>query len=82
MATPRKKPASRSKVQTVDTNEYNRLEIYCIWLNEYYNALLTAGFKHEVALSLVMDKDSYPNWVEFRIPTDNEISKYMDEDED
>ena len=56
--------------------------MYCIWLNEYYNALLKAGFKADVAMTIMMDKESYPDWVEWRIPSTNEISKYMDEDED
>jgi hypothetical protein len=56
--------------------------MYCIWLNEFYTSLLRAGFKHDVALALITDKESYPDWVEWKIPTDADISKYMDEDED
>jgi len=56
--------------------------MYCIWLNEYYNALKRAGFKDDIALGLLGDKESYPDWVNFKLPTENEISKYMDEDED
>lgn len=81
MAT-RKKPTSKKKVQTVENEQYSELEIYCIWLNEYYRALLTAGFKSDIALSLIMDKDSYPAWVSFKLPTDNDVRKYLDEDED
>lgn len=77
MAATRKK-----RVATVDTNEYNRLEMYCIWLNEFYTSLLRAGFKHDIALAIVTDKDSYPDWVEWKLPTDKDISRYMDEDED
>ena len=72
----------KKKVETVDTNEYNRLEMYCIWLNEYYTSLLQVGFKHDIALALIIDKDSYPDWVEWKLPTDTDIAKYMDEDED
>lgn len=83
MATPKKKPTTRRKVvRTVDTDEYNKLEMYCIWLNEFYTSLIRAGFKHDIALALVTDKDAYPDWVEWKIPTDSDISKYMDEDED
>lgn len=80
MAT-RKRPSTRKKV-TVEDDSYNRLEMYCIWLNEYYTALKRAGFKDDIALGLLGDKDSYPHWVDFKIPTNNEISKYIDEDED
>lgn len=72
----------KKRVVTVDTNEYNRLEMYCIWLNEFYTSLLRAGFKHDIALALVTDKDSYPDWVEWKLPTDTDIARYMDEDED
>lgn len=72
----------KKRVVTVDTNEYNRLEMYCIWLNEFYTSLLKSGFKHDVALALITDKESYPDWVEWKLPTDRDISRYMDEDED
>lgn len=81
MAT-RKKPTSQKKVKTVEDEQYSELEIYCIWLNEYYSSLLKAGFKADIALSIIMDKDSYPAWVNFRLPTDTDIKKYLDEDED
>ena len=83
MATQRKKKAAKPKrVATVKTNEYSQLEMYCIWLNEFYEGLRTAGFKHDIALAIMMDKDSYPAWVDFRIPTDIDVNKYLDEDED
>jgi hypothetical protein len=44
--------------------------------------LLRSGFKHDVALALIIEKDSYPEWVNFKLPTDLDVSKYMDEDED
>lgn len=81
MAT-RKKPTSQKKVKTVEDEQYSELEIYCIWLNEYYSSLLKAGFKADIALSIIMDKDSYPAWVNFKLPTDTDIKKYLDEDED
>lgn len=82
MATPKKKPTTRKRIQTVDSSDYNKLEMYCIWLNEFYTSLIRAGFKIDIALALVTDKDAYPDWVTFKIPTDADVSKYMDEDED
>ena len=53
---PRKKKQPRArKPRTVENEEYTALEMYCIWLNEYYNSLLKAGFKSDLALSFVMD---------------------------
>lgn len=79
MAT-RKRPSA--KKVTVADDSYNRLEMYCIWLHEYYTALKHAGFKDDIALALLGDKESYPDWVNFKIPTESQIAKYMDEDED
>lgn len=81
---PRKKksqPRNR-KPRTVENEEYTALEMYCIWLNEYYNSLLKAGFKSDLALSFVMDKTSYPNWIDYKAPTEDEIKKYLDEEDE
>lgn len=64
MAAPRKKPTP--KVKTVSDESYTELEMYCIWLNEYYTALKKAGFDHSMAAMLMMDKDSFPDWVSFK----------------
>lgn len=77
---PKKKPAKR--VRTVKDESYTELEMYCIWLNEYYTSLIKAGFKSDLALSFVMDKSSYPNWVQYRSPNEDEIRRMLDEDDD
>ena len=78
MATARKK-----KVTAVeDDNAYSKLDQYSIWLHEFYQSLLRAGFKHDVALGIIMDKDSYPDWVEFKTPTDKDIIKHIEEEEE
>jgi hypothetical protein len=79
----KKKPQPRNrKPRTVENEEHTALEMYCIWLNEYYNSLLKAGFKSDLALSFVMDKTSYPNWVDYKAPTEDEIKKYLDEEDE
>jgi hypothetical protein len=79
----KKKPQPRNrKPRTVENEEYTALEMYCIWLNEYYNSLLKAGFKSDLALSFVMDKTSYPNWIDYKAPTEDEIKKYLDEEDE
>ena len=81
MATSRKKPVR--KVETVKEDSYSELEMYCIWLNEYYKALRNAGFNESLALGLLIDKGSYPAWVKYRIPSPSEIVDFIeDEDED
>jgi len=83
MAQRKKKPQPRTrKPRTVENEEYTELEMYCIWLNEYYKSLLKAGFKSELALSFVMEKSSYPSWVAYKAPTDEELKKYLDEEDE
>ena len=77
MATARKK-----KVETVDVNSYSRLDLYCIWLHEYYTSLKNAGFSDEMCLGLLADKDTYPAWVEFKTPTKADILKHIEDEED
>jgi hypothetical protein len=79
---PRKKKSQARKPRTVANEEHTELEMYCIWLNEYYKSLLKAGFRSELALSFVMDKSSYPNWVNYKAPTEDEIKRYLDEEDD
>jgi hypothetical protein len=78
---PRKKKTVK-RVRTVKDESYTELEMYCIWLNEYYKSLLKAGFQSDVALSFVMDKTSYPSWVQYRSPNEDEIKRMLDEDDD
>jgi hypothetical protein len=56
----KKRPVKR--VTVVDEN-YTPLEQYCIALNEYYKALRKAGFPESICMSMIMDKDSYPDWI-------------------
>lgn len=82
---PRKKKAAAkpaTRVRTVKDESYTELEMYCIWLNEYYNSLLKAGFKSDVALTFVMEKSSYPSWVNYRSPSEDEIKGMLEDDDD
>lgn len=78
----RKKATAKKQVQTVKDESFSELEMYCIWLNEYYASLLKSGFKSDVALTLLMDKTSYPSWVQYKAPTEEELGKYLDDDDD
>jgi hypothetical protein len=81
MAARKPKKQSQKRVRTVKNEEYTELEMYCIWLNEYYCSLLKAGFKSDIAMAFVMDKTSYPTWVEYR-PSEDEIRRMIDDDDD
>jgi len=79
MATPRKRIA---KPRTVADESYSPLEMYCIWLHEYKKALRKAGFNNDDALWLVATKESFPDWVSYKAPTEKDIQNLLDEDED
>lgn len=81
-AAPRKKVRQVKRVRTVKNPYHSKLEVYAIWLNEYYNALKAAGFPEDICLSLVMDKESYPAWVNFELPKDIDASKFTDEEDE
>lgn len=78
----RKKPVSRTKVKTVLSDDYTPLEKYCIALNEYYKALRVAGFATDICMSMIQDKDSYPDWLIPDLPNKINPLKYVDDDED
>jgi len=47
----------------VQDDYYTPLESYCIGLNTYYTALRKAGFSTDIAMAMIMDKASYPDWL-------------------
>lgn len=77
MATPRKR-----RTKTVADESYSKLDQYCIWLYEFHASLIRAGFDEVVARAIACDKDSYPDWVEWRLPSTEDIRKYLEEEED
>jgi hypothetical protein len=81
----RKKPVKRVAVKTVRDESYSKLERYCIAMNEYYKALRVAGFPVDVAMSVMMDRDSWPDWMlpDVGMPNKMDPLEYIDdEDED
>ena len=51
-------------------------------LNEYYRALRVAGFPTDICMSMIQDKDSYPDWLIPDLPNKINPLKYVDDDED
>lgn len=56
MAKPRQK-------KVIDLDTYSALDAYCIALNEYYKSLRRAGFSTDTAFWMILDKDSFPDWI-------------------
>ena len=78
---PRKKKPQPRKPRTVANEEHTELEMYCIWLNEYYNSLRKAGFTVEISLGVLGMKELHPEWM-VTAPTLDEVRKHLEEDED
>jgi hypothetical protein len=81
-ATPKKKVKTVKRVRTVKDPYHTKLEVYAIWLNEYYKSLKAAGFPEDICLSLIMDRESYPAWVKFELPKNIDASKFIDEEDE
>jgi len=47
----------------IQDDYYTPLESYCIGLNTYYTALRKAGFSVDIALAMIQDTSSYPDWI-------------------
>jgi len=77
MATSKKK-----KVTNTDSDSYNKLDAYCIWLNEYYRSLRKAGFDTQNALWLITEPQSFPEWVPFGDVTNSDITDYLEDEDD
>ena len=77
-----KKVAKAKKVSTVKDESFTELDMYCIWLDEFYRSLRKAGFAENVAMGLITDKSSYPDWIKYGKINDAAIAKALEEDED
>ena len=76
-----RKRAPREK-KVIDLETYSALDAYCIALHEYYKSLRKSGFSEDMAFWLILDKDSYPDWILPKIPNKIDSQPYEDDDED
>jgi hypothetical protein len=47
-----------------------------------YRALIRAGFRSDIAMGLIVDKDIYPDWILPSLPNRIDNIPYEDEDDD
>jgi hypothetical protein len=71
-----------ARKRVIDLDTYNALDAYCISLNEYFKSLRKAGFSEDMAFWLLLDRDSYPDWILPSIPDRVDRLPYEDDDED
>lgn len=70
------------KKQVIDLETYNALDAHAIALNEWYKSLRKAGFSTDMALGIILEKDSFPDWILPRLPNKIDPLPYEDDDED
>ena len=70
------------KKQVIDLETYNALDAHAIALNEWYKSLRKAGFSTDMALGIILEKDSYPDWILPKLPNKIDPLPYEDDEED
>jgi hypothetical protein len=70
-----------AKKKVIDLDTYNALDQWAISLNEMYKALRRSGFAVDIALAIITDRDSYPDWILPELPNRIDNIPY-DDDED
>jgi len=71
-----------AKKRVIDLDTYNALDAWCIALNEYYKSLRRAGFTEGIALFMITDHESFPDWIIPDLPNRIDRIPYEDEDDD
>lgn len=66
---------------SIDSEIYTPLEAYAIGLHEFYRSLRKAGFPVDLALAIITDRSSYPEWLLPSIPDDLENPESWEEEE-
>jgi hypothetical protein len=52
-----------AKKKVIDLDTYNALDAWAISLHEMYRALIRAGFRSDIAMGIIMERDAYPDWI-------------------
>jgi hypothetical protein len=71
-----------AKKKVIDLDTYSALDAYAIALNEWYKSLRRAGFSVELCLAIIIEKDTYPDWIIPSLPNRIDNIPYDDEDDD
>ena len=71
-----------AKKKVIDLDTYSALDAYAIALNEWYKSLRKAGFSTDMALGIIVEKDSFPDWILPKLPNRIDTIPYDDEDDD
>jgi len=70
------------KKQVIDLGTYSALDAHAIALNEWYKSLRRAGFSTDLALGIILERDSFPDWILPKLPNKIDPMPFEDDDED
>lgn len=70
------------KKQVIDLGTYSAMDAWAISLNEWYKSLRRAGFSTDLALGIILERDSFPDWILPKLPNKIDPMPYEDDDED
>jgi hypothetical protein len=70
------------KKQVIDLGAYSAMDAWAIALNEWYKSLRRAGFSTDLALGIILERDSFPDWILPKLPNRIDPMPYEDDDED
>jgi len=70
------------KKQVIDLGTYSAMDAWAIALNEWYKSLRRAGFSTDLALGIILERDSFPDWILPKLPNQIDPKPYEDDDED
>jgi hypothetical protein len=70
------------KKKVIDLDTYSKLDQWAIGLHEMYRALRRAGFATDISMGIIMERNSWPDWILPEIPNKIDRIPYEDEDED
>jgi hypothetical protein len=71
-----------AKKKVIDLDTYNALDAWCIALNEYFKSLRKAGFSEGIALFMITDRESFPDWILPTVPNRIDNIPYEDDEDD
>ena len=73
---------ARKATKALEDQGFSKLDAYCIGMYEFWLALKKGGFAEDLALAILIEPSSYPQWI-LPDPVDPEkFGDYLDEDDD
>jgi hypothetical protein len=73
---------ARTRKKVIDLDTYSKLDAYTIAINEYYKSLRRAGFAVDLALAIISERSTYPDWLLPALPNKIDSIPYEDDEDE